>query len=119
MKKVLVLGASVKVDRYSNMAMKKLIAHNFEVFGLGGAKGRVGQIDIYTSPRPIENLYAVTMYLGAINQIEYYDHIIRLRPEKVIFNPGAENRELEDKLLQNGINVDRACTLVLLSMNAF
>lgn len=119
MKKVLVLGASIKVNRYSNMAIKKLNTHNFEVFGLGKRVGAVGQIEIYTKPKPIQQLYAITMYLGARNQMEYYEHIIQLRPEKVIFNPGSENMELEDKLLQQGINFERACTLVLLSMNAF
>ena len=119
MKKVLVLGASVNANRYSNMAIKKLNIHNFEVFGLGKRIGAVDQIEIYTNPRPIQDLYAITMYLGAPNQKEYYQHIIQLKPEKVIFNPGAENRELEAQLVQHGIQFERACTLVLLSLDAF
>ena len=43
-----------------------------------------------------------------------YDNIIGLKPRRVIFNPGAENSELAQKLKDAGIEVVEACTLVML-----
>ena len=117
MKKVLVLGASPNVDRYSNMAMKKLEAKGFTVFSLGKRKGSVGTMKIETEQFPIENLYAISLYLNAANQVDYYSYIVQLMPEKVIFNPGAENRSLEAILDKHEIPFERACTLVLLNLD--
>jgi hypothetical protein len=42
-----------------------------------------------------------------------------LKPKRVIFNPGTENPELELMLKQKGIEAERACTLVLLSLGQY
>ncbi|NOQ91727.1 MAG: CoA-binding protein, partial [Flavobacteriaceae bacterium] len=52
-------------------------------------------------------------------QIEYYDYIIALQPERVIFNPGTKNEELENLLEKNKIFFEHACTLVLLSTGQY
>ena len=119
MNKVLVLGASLKEGRYSNMAIRKLAAHGFGVAGLGHLEGDVSGVPIHKEPFQFENLYAVTVYLNSFNQKSFYDYIIDLKPEKVIFNPGAENIEFESLLEEHGIFSERACTLVLLSLNQF
>ena len=74
-------------------------------------------MEIKTEQFSIENLYAISVYLNATNQKGYYDYILQLKPEKVIFNPGSENNELEILLDQQGIPYEEACTLVLLSLN--
>ena len=117
MKNVLVLGASLNADRYSNMAMKKLSSKGFSVFSIGRNEGFVSSMEIRTDQFFIENLYAISMYLNAGNQEDYYDYIVRLKPEKVIFNPGAENKTLEILLSTHNIAFERACTLVLLSID--
>lgn len=117
MRKVLVLGASIYTDRYSNRAIRKLVAKGFTTYGLGRSNGRVGPMTIFLDQQVIDNLYAISIYLNASNQASYYTYILDLKPEKVIFNPGAENLELEDILDQNGIYYERACTLVLLSLD--
>jgi len=119
MKNVLVLGASLKVDRYSNMAMKKLDAKGFSVLSLGKNKGFVGSMQIRAEEFLINDLYAISMYLNARNQVDYYDYIIELKPRKVIFNPGSENKALEILLDTHNIIHERACTLVLLSIGQF
>jgi len=119
MEKVLVLGASLKQDRYSNMAMRKLSVNNFWVLGLGHKEGDVSGMKIHTEQIHIEDLYAVTIYMNGFNQREFYDYLISLRPHKVIFNPGAENSDFESLLQEHGIAWERACTLVLLSLNQF
>ena len=117
MKNVLVLGASLSADRYSNMAMIKLKSKGFSVFSLGKRKGRVASMEIQTKQFLIENLYAISLYLNAVNQVDYYQYIVQLKPEKVIFNPGAENGALESLLNKHKIPFERACTLVLLSLD--
>mgnify|MGYP001821639868 CR=1 FL=1 len=119
MKNVLVLGASLKQDRYSNMAMKKLASNHFKVMGLGYKEGEVSGMKIQTEAFRIPDVYAVTIYLNPYNQKGFYEYVLGLKPDKVIFNPGAENREFESFLEAQGIYTERACTLVLLSMNAF
>lgn len=117
MKNVLVLGASQNADRYSNMAMLKLKSKGFSVFSLGKRKGRVASMEIQTEQFSIENLYAISLYLNAANQVDYYQYMVQLKPEKVIFNPGTENGVLEAILDKHQIPFERACTLVLLSLD--
>ncbi|MBI3135639.1 MAG: CoA-binding protein [Bacteroidetes bacterium] len=117
--KVLVMGASENVGRYSNRAIKLLLQYNFEVVALGNREGKVESVSIQKGMVPFENVHTVTMYLGAANQKSYYDYIVSLKPKRVIFNPGAENPELEKLLAENGIEFEEACTLVLLNTGHF
>ena len=52
-------------------------------------------------------------------QVDFYDYIIGLRPQRVIFNPGTENSEFETMLSKNNIAFEEACTLVLLSTGQY
>ena len=45
-KKTLVLGASLNVDRYSNMAVKKLLLNNVDVRALGLRTGLIDKVFI-------------------------------------------------------------------------
>jgi len=119
MSKTLVLGASLKSDRYSNMAIHDLIAAKEEVYGVGLKKGEVEGIKITNELFPIDNLDTITLYVGAKNQQIYYDYIIELHPKRVIFNPGTRNKELEDILNNNKIAFEHACTLVLLKTGQY
>ena len=118
MKTTLVLGASIKPERYSNKAMFMLKQKGYKVVAVGNREGEA--YDIYISKQmPIEDVDTITMYLGAANQAPYYESILALKPRRIIFNPGAENQELTDLAIQNGIEVEEACTLVLLSAGSY
>lgn len=115
-----VIGASPNPARYGNIAVNRLVSHNFPVVALGFRNGEIAGIPIETNwPEEINNLKVVTLYLGPKRQPEFYDYILNLRPETVIFNPGTENAELYSLLDQAGIKYEEACTLVLLSTNEF
>lgn len=118
-KKTLVLGASANPERYSNLAVKKLLAHQHPVVALGKKKGMIGDITIETAPQDFADIDTVTMYLNPLHQQEYYDYIFSLHPKRIIFNPGAENEELELLANQKGIATQDACTLVLLSTGQY
>jgi predicted CoA-binding protein len=118
-KKTLVLGASLNPGRYSNLAINRLVKHGQPTVALGLRKGRVNGVEIVTEKFPFEDIDTVTLYLNSKRQQEYYDYILSLKPDRVIFNPGTENPELYDLLGQNGIDYENACTLVMLSSQQY
>ena len=125
-KKTLVLGASLKDNRYSNMAIKKLRLYNNSVVAIGLRQGLVGDVKILVSSAikgleefGIEDINTITLYLNPKRQEAYYDYIISLNPKRVIFNPGTENEAFYELLEKNNIEYEVACTLVLLSINQF
>ncbi len=118
-KKTLVLGASSQSNRYSFLAIMKLLAGGHEVFALGAKPGTVGPVSIETSPGNWPAIDTVTLYLNPYNQQAYYRYLVDLKPNRVIFNPGTENHELELLLTDNGIKTMEACTLVMLSTGTF
>ncbi len=118
-KKTLVLGASENPARYSNLAVKKLLAHNQPVVALGKKSGSINNTVIETDKKPFENIDTVTLYLNPANQKEYYNYIFSLQPRRIIFNPGTENEELAELAEKKGIKTQEACTLVLLSTNQY
>lgn len=119
MKKTLVLGASLKPSRYSNLAINRLVNNNHPVEAVGLREGEVAGVEITTEKEKFENIDTVTLYLNAKRQEEYYDYIISLKPNRVIFNPGTENPEFYNLLKESNIEVEVACTLVLLASNQY
>ncbi|HTN46742.1 MAG TPA: CoA-binding protein [Flavipsychrobacter sp.] len=118
-KKTLVLGASENTQRYSNRAVRMLRDYGHEVVALGRRKGSIGEVEITTQLPELNDIHTVTLYLNPENQKAYYDYIVRLKPKRVIFNPGTENEELERKVAMIGINTLEACTLVMLSTGQY
>lgn len=119
MKKTLVIGTSPNPDKYSYKAVISLLAHGHPIIPLGIKSGTINGLEILKGFPLIENLDTITLYLGAKRQVMYYDYILKLRPKRIIFNPGAENRELFDLARNNNIEAVEACTLVMLSIGAY
>ena len=118
-KKTLVLGASLKESRYSNIAINRLRNYEHEVVAFGLKSGNVNDVQIDTELLPYEDIDTVTLYLNPKRQEAYYDYITSLNPRRVIFNPGTENTEFMKLLKEKGIQSEVACTLVLLSTNQY
>jgi len=118
-KKTLVLGASDNPSRYSYLAVHRLRSHGHTVVAIGKKTGMVGDVQIDKEKKEWENVDTVTLYLNPIHQKQYYNYIISLKPQRIIFNPGAENDELFALAKKNGITPIEACTLVLLSTNQY
>ena len=76
-------------------------------------------IEIADVPVELNDIHTITMYLRDYRQKDIYEYVLSLKPKRIIFNPGAENKELEDKAKAIGIEVINACTLVMLSTNQF
>jgi predicted CoA-binding protein len=119
--KVLVIGASIKEERYSNKAIKMLNQFDHDVLAIGLRNGMVDCTFIikYKDKENFENIDTVTLYLNTSRQAEFYDYIINLNPRRVIFNPGTENTDLYHLLDRANINYENSCTLVLLQSDLF
>ena len=115
-KPTLVIGASENPERYASMAINMLKSYRHDVMALGKKKGMFSGVNIETDMSAFQDkpLDTVTLYLNPKNQEALYDKIIALNPKRVIFNPGTENDDFQDKLKENGIAFEEACTLVML-----
>tara|TARA_B100001105_G_scaffold225913_1_gene195620 strand:+ start:171 stop:536 length:366 start_codon:yes stop_codon:yes gene_type:complete len=118
-KKTLVMGASTDPGRYSYKAIKMLQRYGHPVVAVGRKEEELDGLKIEKEQVPFEGVDTVTLYLNPMNQRQYYDYIVELEPERVIFNPGTENPELFELLKKNGIEIEVACTLVMLSINQY
>lgn len=117
--KTLVLGASENPERYSNIAILRLLQHGKKVVAVGKKSGEVNGL-VIQKEIPLQNdIDTVTLYLNPNNQKEYYAQILALQPNRIIFNPGTENAELETLAQNQGINTLEACTLVMLSTGQY
>ena len=119
MKKTLVFGASLKSNRYSNLAVKRLMAYNIETEAFGLKAGKINELQIKNYLNDFQNIHTITLYIGAARQPEYYEDFLKINPKRVLFNPGTENPALYKILKNRGIEVEVACTLVLLSTNQY
>lgn len=119
-KRTLVFGASTNPARYANMATHRLLSHGHEVELLGRRPGEVAGHPVRTVTSEISrDIHTVTMYLSEENQKDYENYILNLKPQRVIFNPGAENPDFEERLKAAGIEPIEACTLVMLATGQF
>lgn len=119
MQTTLVFGASLKPDRYSNLAIKRLLEKNISTVAFGLRTGWVDKVQIKTNFSELPKIDTVTLYLNSERQKQYYDTIIALSPRRVVFNPGTENPDFYKLLENEGIKVEVSCTLVLLATNQF
>jgi predicted CoA-binding protein len=117
-KSTLVIGASENPSRYSNRAVRMLRKYNIDVVALAKRTGKITDVVIKTE-FPKDDIHTVTLYIGPFRQTEYFDKIVALKPQRVIFNPGTENDEFASLLRENNIEVIEACTLMMLSIGDY
>lgn len=118
-KPTVVIGASPNSERYSYKAVLSLFNNNHVVYPIGIKKGKIEHLEINTTKPFIAEIDTVTLYVGPSYQEEWYDYIISLKPKRVIFNPGTENRSFMDTLNKLGIETIEACTLVMLATKQY
>ena len=119
-KKTLVIGASVHPWRYSFLAVNKLLQTKHEVIALGKEKGNIDGVIIENEPKEFKEIDTVTLYINPSIQKEYYDYILNIiKPKRIIFNPGTENREFKAMAEKKEIKTIEACTLVMLSTGEY
>ena len=95
------------------------MSHQQPTVAVGLRQGEVAGVNITNVEEDFENVDTVTLYLNPQRQKQYYDYILSLKPNRVIFNPGTENPELFALLRKNNIEIEIACTLVMLATNQY
>lgn len=118
-KTTLVIGASEKPERFSNMAIRKLVHYGHPVKAIGLREGNVSGVSFQTGFPDMEDIHTVTLYVGPARQPQYYPYLLGLKPKRIIFNPGTENIELMRMAEEQGIEVIPDCTLVMLDSGYF
>lgn len=114
------VGASRKPDRYSNRAVRMLLQHGHEVVPVNPSASSIEGLAVVSRLEEVSgSVDTLTLYVAAEISSSLGSTIMRLHPDRVIFNPGAENPALQAKLDAEGIHTETACTLVLLSTNQF
>ena len=118
-KSTLVLGASLKDNRYSNICVKTLISGHFQVSAIGLREGFIDETEVHTGFPEFRDIHTVTLYLGPQNQPPWYEYILKLNPKRVIFNPETENEEFQIMLANAGIDVIEDCTIVMVQSGRY
>jgi predicted CoA-binding protein len=117
---VAVLGASPKEDRYSFKAVHMLNEYGHKPIPVHPAGHTVDGVPGVKSLDDIDSAVdTLTVYVNSSISDKEIDNILKLKPRRVIFNPGSENPELAAKLEKAGIEVVQACTLVMLRTEQF
>ena len=123
MEVVAVLGASNDSSRYAYKAMQMLKEYGHEAIPVHPRETQVLGKQVFKDIGALadsgQKIDTVTVYVNAAISAKYEKDLLKLKPKRVIFNPGAENPELEKKLEMNGIKVEEACTLVMLRTSQF
>lgn len=119
-KSVAVVGATDKPGRYAYQALLDLKAHGFSPVPVNPKRDEVAGMKCYASVADAGvEIDTVTLYVRPDISSGMTDDIISARPRRVIMNPGAENVELARACENAGIEVIRACTLVMLRTGSF
>jgi predicted CoA-binding protein len=115
MKSLVILGASDKPDRASNMLLNRAQARGgFDVIPVHPALDAIAGIPVRSALSEVpDHPDVLSVYLSADRSSALEAALVKLKPGKVIFNPGAENPGLEARLNAAGIATENACSLVL------
>lgn len=106
-----VFGFSDNPERYSNKAFSLLKQFEHQTFPFNP---RVD--DINNIPKKFHTL---TMYVNREISSKFAADILKLDFKRIIFNPGAENPDLEELLKSKKIEIVHGCTLVMLKTDQY
>lgn len=117
---VVVLGASSKPDRTSHTAVQMLLEYGHQAIPVHPKEKEISNLQVRSDLSEIkEEVDTLSVYVNPEISSELVDKILKLKPKRVIFNPGSENPSLKEKLESEGIQCEEACTLVLLRTQQF
>ncbi len=106
-----VFGYSENLERYSNKAFNLLKEYDHKVIGFNPRTDLVGNL-------PSE-FHTLTMYVNRELSTKFMPDNLKLNFKRIIFNPGAENEDLEKACLQKNLEVVHGCTLVMLKTDQY
>jgi len=106
-----VLGYSNNPEKYAYKAFHLLKEHHHEAIGFNPREDKFDMIP--------KKFHTLTLYINPTVQKQFQADILNLEFNRIIFNPGTENAELENECLKRKIEVVHGCTLVMLKTDQF
>ncbi len=116
---VAVIGASDNPERYSYKAVKLLAEKGYMVYPVHPRLKDIEGLKVFGRLEETPPVGTVSIYVGPDISSGLEESLIAKHPDRVIFNPGAENFALAEKLNAAGIKTLNACTLVMLRTGQF
>ena len=117
---VAILGASDRPDRYAYKAFQQLRAHGHRVSPVHPRLKEIDGVAVVATLQDIDSpVDTVTLYVNPSILEPLIPGLVATAPRRVLFNPGTESGRAARALKAAGIEVEEACTLVLLSTGAF
>lgn len=114
------LGASDKPERFAHQALLLLRESGHEVVPIHPALREIDGVAVVPRPEEVAGpVDTVTVYLRPEISLPLAAAVVGLKPKRVIFNPGTESPAWKEILDREGIEVEEACTLVLLRTGQF
>ncbi|MDB9744101.1 CoA-binding protein [Fibrobacterales bacterium] len=107
-KKITIIGASPKPDRYSHKLLKMAVANEFEPILIHPIHSEIEGHTVYSKIPESAEGSIVTLYVNAKASQNLLEDIVAVKPKLVLFNPGAENSELMADLEDAGIECESA-----------
>ena len=102
------------------MAMHELLNRGHSVFLVHPVLKRIDDHLVYASLDQLSGpVDTVTMYVSLEASVSMLESLLSLKPKRVLFNPGAENPDLQRALIEHGVQAVEQCTLVLLRTGQF
>lgn len=109
--KVLVFGYSDNPDRYSFLAANLLAEYKHQAVKFNPRTDDPNALD--------GDFHTVALYVSKPISDKFEKELLGINMKRIIFNPGTENEQLEEKLRNLGVEVVRGCTLVMLRTSQF
>jgi predicted CoA-binding protein len=109
--KVLVFGYSDNPERFSYKAFHLLQDSGHQAIKFNPRTDQLNDVD--------QDIDTITLYVSKAMSDKFIDFFMSLKFRRMIFNPGTENITLEEQLKNKGIEVEHACTLVLIKTGQF
>lgn len=115
---IAILGASPKQIRYSNRAQKILQDLGHSVFPINPKYESVLGSIAYEKLSDIKkSVDILSLYVNSEQSSLLVSDIVKNPPNLVIFNPGSENKYLQEQLTNAKIPYMHACTILLAESN--
>lgn len=117
---IVVLGASNKPHRYANKAIRMLLEYGYHVIPVHPKLENIeGLVVKHQLAHIAEKVDTLSLYIGPERSQDLIDDIVKLKPARVILNPGTESDPLELALMHHEISFVKDCTLLMLEHGRF
>jgi len=117
---VVILGASINPYRFSHKAQVALAENRHIPVPVNPKYDQIDGVQCYPNLASFPgSIDTITIYVKSSILRAMTEEIIQVHPKRIIFNPGAECKDVSTRLKSAGIEVQNACTLVLLKTSQF